>query len=40
MRLILIPLGAGIIWIANVIRIAALIVLGTCVSPAIAMESF
>ena len=38
--LILIPIGAGIIWVTNVIRIAALIVIGTCVSPGIAMESF
>ncbi len=38
--LVLIPLGAGLIWLANALRITALVALGTCVSPAIALGGF
>ena len=42
LRLILfvLPIGILVIWVANTVRIAALIALGTLVSPTIARGSF
>lgn len=37
---LLLPLGAGAMWLANVVRIAALVALGTWISPAVADGGF
>ncbi len=36
----LLPIGVGAIWVINAVRIALLVVLGTCVSGAVAMSGF
>lgn len=38
--LLLLPIGTLVIWIANVVRITALVIVGTCISPGIASEGF
>ena len=38
--LLLLPLGAAAVWVANALRITALIALGTSVSTAVAVEGF
>jgi len=38
--LLLVPLGTALIWLANAVRIAALVAVGTLVSPEIALTGF
>jgi exosortase E/protease (VPEID-CTERM system) len=38
--LLLLPLGTVVVWVANTLRIAALVAVGTWISPAIAMGGF
>src|SRR5262249_52431814 len=38
--LLLLPVGAVAVWVANALRITALIALGTTVSPAVALSGF
>ena len=38
--LLLIPLGVGLIWLLNAVRIAVLVAIGAHVSPAMALEGF
>src|SRR5262249_19088142 len=38
--LLLFPLGTGLIWLSNAVRIAALVAVGTWLSPAVATTGF
>ncbi|MFM8890788.1 MAG: exosortase E/protease, VPEID-CTERM system [Planctomycetia bacterium] len=38
--LLLLPIGAGLMWLANAVRIAALILVGIWISPEIAVDGF
>ena len=38
--LVLLPIGAGLMWLANAVRIAALILVGIWISPEIAVDGF
>lgn len=37
---VLLPIGTGLVWVANALRIAALVAVGTWVSPEVAMGGF